>query len=861
MLPTLLRKGFIIPPKNTSKSDQKKLENTITIDYILEFISKRVPPKKGSTPKIKPKKYGDKVIILKSDTGSGKSTILPAKLYNTFFNQSGRNILVTQPRVLTAVDIPSTIVPFEPDLELDKNIGYNTGSFKRLPQEKGIIFSTIGVLTQQLIMNTQEDFLNKYEFIIIDEVHERDIETNICLFLLKKLIENYFDDPKCPLIILTSATFNEEIFINYFDTPPENYIQVIGSTFEIEEHFTDYSISNYIEYSISKAQSLHLNNLDDIDNNETFKDIIIFVKDSGIGKKIYNELLVFNSKILTKNQDELMKYNEYLDEELEKLLKKPDIKGGNPDKNEKKYYILPILLDKKNFESGGLEYQNLFSTLETINVPLWKVTKNSTAEIIDKDEPYMFVKPTRRIIIATNVAETGITIPTLKYCIDTGYYFNVEFNPESGCNVLFPKNVTKGMAIQRRGRVGRKAPGVWYPLYTKETFDAMNKEQFSKIILTDPTENLLGILIKEKQVEIIEEQNINKIKNWDEEGLFKFSELTNPSYYYLQNLLKTNISSLDFIELPSIQTLEHSIEKLHILGYIDDNYDITTLGFYAHKIRFINLELKKMIFSGYYYGANILDLITIASFVHITKRNVFKKGFEMDNFIKKNNINFDFYNRILFADDFINCIFVWNDLQKFIQKKLSKLDLEYLNDIDNRDSTKYSNILYVEEIKKWCEDNDIIYSGLVNVISIRDQIIENMILIGLDPYKNSLNLDKNLYNLNKILINSLSEGLDEIKKIKKSIYEGFKCKVLLNIKDNYVSLLKNIKIKVKSNYINSINDLNHKIKVEQEKPKYIAVDNYQLSQKMNKAQFEYVADGFISVLDNYVVVDEKFHLR
>jgi HrpA-like RNA helicase len=808
-LPTLLRSGFVIPPNDISNRDKEIINKTVSVDYILKILADMIPMTPRGSIKNAPQKPGDKYIVLKADTGSGKSTVLPAKLYTTLFERTRKNIIVTQPRILTAMDIPSTITPFNPTLTLGQNIGYNTGPFKLKLSEKGIIFSTIGVLSEELIMNTDEEFMKKYQFIIIDEIHERDLETDKCLYLLKKLITANYKNAECPLIILMSATFNENIFLQYFDIPIKNYIQVIGSTFPIEVNFPEFSIINYIKYASLKAQKLHLDNFADLTDDNEFKDIIIFVKDSGIGKKIYDDMHLFNSNILTKSDQEIKAYNKFLGSELETLYK-----GGSMEKN---HYILPILLDTRSFSSGGLEYQNLFSNLNIISTPLWKVTMiENIASINMTEEPINHVTPSRRVIIATNLAETGVTISTLKYCIDTGYHLSSEFYPEYGCVALISKNVSRGSAIQRKGRVGRKSPGSWYPCYTKATFDALPSEQLANVLVNDTTDTLLSILIKEKNVTIEQEYYASRIKDHDALGMFQMHKMPlrlGENWHSIKNEFPTNIAAIDFIELPSIQSLNHSIEKLHVLGFIDDNYDITVPGFYANKFRFISLDSRKMILSGYYYGANVLDLITLAAFIHISKRKIFTKKFKISDFSGPGS-NFDP------SDDFINCIFVYNIYQKFIEN-LKKTDLS------------------LDKIRKYCTDNEIIFTGLIQVIETRDIIIENMIDIGLDPYYNGLDIPK--YNLNGI-----KDKKDEIQKLKNCIYNGYRCNLLANENKIYLSQMKGIQIKVKSAIIADL-------------PKYIVVDSYSLSQKFGSEQYEFIADGFVSALDK-LIIDAKFYL-
>lgn len=814
-LPTLLRSGFIIPPKDTSDKQQEIIKNTISIDYILRIIADMIP-NTSNFIKNQPQTFGDKFIVLKSDTGSGKSTVLPVALYNSFFQYTQKNIIVTQPRILTAIDIPSTIIPFSPHLILGKNIGYNTGPFKLPLQDRGIIFSTIGILSQELIMNTAEEFMQKYQFIIIDEIHQRDLEADQCLYLLKKLIMNNYKNNNCPVVILMSATFDEEIFIKYFEIPQQNFIQVIGKTFPIKETFTTFSISNYIEYATLKAQKIHIDNFDDfaIDN---MCDIIIFVKDSGIGKKIYNAMHLFNANVLSKTNAHIANYSTLLETQLNNMVKT----GGV---NQKYHYVLPILLDTTNFTKGGLEYQNLFSSLDIISTPIWKVT-NDTIDITT--EPITRVIASRRIIISTNLAETGITIPTLKYCIDTGLQLSAEFYPEYGCFALISKPVSYGSAMQRRGRVGRKSMGYWYPCYTKETFKVLSSVQLASIIVNDTTELLLTVLIREKDVTIVQELYASRLKYHNELEMFQMHKLhlnLGSNWYTIKNKFKTNISAIDFIELPSVQSLQYSVEKLHILGFLDDNYDVTVTGYFASKFRFISLDSRKMIMCGYYYGASILDLITIAAFVHVTKRKIFTKDFNIKNFAKAD----DKYIADDILDDFINCIFVYNSLHQYINDNIT------------------TNIT-LEKIRTFCTSHNLLYDGLLQVIEMRDTIIENMVDIGLDPYYNDLQIKH--YNLSKILNTSTFESFNEIKKFKLCLYNGYRCNLLTRVKDTTYTVQKHgIQISVKSNLLKSMQVL----------PKYIIIDTYNLVQKYNQAQFEFVTQGYVSVLDNFAKVDENF---
>ena len=471
LLPTLLKKGFIVPNKNHTKKDKELLKNTISIDYITNFISDRTIDLTGKIKKA-PKGIGDKVIVLKSKTGTGKSAVLPPFLYELFNERTKSNIAVTQPRILTAIDIPTGLPEFYTYLEMGKNLGYNTGPYKRVPVETGLIYMTTGILLQQMNIMTDDEFMKKYSFILIDEVHDRDLNIDITLYLLKKFLQVNYENPKCPMIILMSATFKQETFTEYFECPIENAITVTGETFPIEDNFLKYDTSDYIKKAINIAEEIHIKQISDIDENSLYRDIIIFINGAGPAKQIIEALHKFNSTVLTKSLNEI---NKYIDDKP----KEDRIGGGDVVNLFKNYFIAPIDLSSGSFGLAGAEYQKLYSAIENIKIPIYNLTNRGEIDINSIKE---YVVPTRRIIISTPVAETGVTIDTLKYCIDTGLVTSVEFNPDYGTQLILKKPVTKGMATQRRGRVGRKSPGVWYACYTKESFEKLQDDQFAEIL-------------------------------------------------------------------------------------------------------------------------------------------------------------------------------------------------------------------------------------------------------------------------------------------------------------------------------------------------------------------------------------------
>ena len=183
----------------------------------------------------------------------------------------------------------------------------------------------------------------------------------------------------------------------------------------------------------------------------------------------------------------------------------------------------------------------------------------------------------RRIIVGTNVAETGITISTLGHCIDLGWKNVAEIYNPFGILGLLIKPVDRHNVIQRRGRVGRKFPGFFYTIYTEETFNSLNPVQLPSVIVEDISSYIIDIIFQQKDC---------------------FS-----------------ISRLDMLDVPPVDSLRYAIEKNICLGYLLSDYGkcylISSLGEKFKDVETCSLEGFRFIIAGFSYGICVKDLITI----------------------------------------------------------------------------------------------------------------------------------------------------------------------------------------------------------------------------------------------------------
>jgi HrpA-like RNA helicase len=554
---------------------------------------------------------------------------------------------------------------------------------------------------------------------------------------------------------------------------------------------------------------------------------------------------LLNAEVLSKELPEVKKY----------LANKPPIErtGGGADKlAPKNYYIAPIDLSGGSFHQGGVEYQNLFSDINNISVPIYAVTDKGA---IDYTKIVRWVKPTRRVIVSTPVAETGVTIETLKYCIDTGLYTAVDFNPDFGVKSILKKNVTRGMATQRRGRVGRKSPGQWFPCYTEETYNTLQEDQFANILTEDITNTLLGIFIRETDSQIIEEESSQITQQLiEKKGLYMTNYLTNRTWYYLTSLKVLNVSTIDFLETPSANSLTYSTEKLAGLGFIDNQFKPTLMGMYANRMRKISMENCRMLLAGYAHGANILDLITMVAFVEVQRRqfmNDYKYTPMNANKKKLTDKEYEFYYKMVIGDQMVEYIFIWELYSEFLDEMMAS--------VKKKASASKPYNFKLDKVEEWCDANKLRYDGLNQVVALRDEIIESFIASGLNPYWNGLGIEKGQYNLLDMFRNNLDEAVAEIKKLKKCILDGYRFNLAVwdDSSKKYILNHRNIPVYVRSNVMSRMGD-----DAEQTNANYIILSDIMLKESFkNKGMYEFESSGSVSIMDGHLDVDTKFLLH
>ncbi|VEN38426.1 unnamed protein product [Callosobruchus maculatus] len=413
----------------------------------------------------------NQVIIVKGEPGCGKSTRVPQYVLEAWAREQGQlgepgRIAVTQPRRIAAISLAERV-----SSERDESVGHIVGYQVRLnskfqPTTGRILYCTTGILLRHF---QSDPSLSNFTHVILDEAHERDVNTDLLMNLLREAVQR---NPNLKVVVM-SATIDTTMFSEYFGGAP--IIEIPGFTHPVKQFFLDdckLNVAKTIDMCEQKSPSLV--------------------------------------------HDDVVRVIKYIHE------KKPE--GAI-------LCFLPGWEDISKISRMIPERQDL-------------VTYCLHSRLQDSEQWKIFSRPppgVRKIILATNIAETSVTVDDVVYVIDSGIHKEQRFDAEKGVNCIDSYWISKASATQRKGRAGRVQPGESYHMYTSEKYREFEEYSIPEIMRTSLTKIVLD-----------------------------------------SKVYSNNVNALDFMKRlptpPEENATLRAVEDLKDLELLDENENLTSLG-------------------------------------------------------------------------------------------------------------------------------------------------------------------------------------------------------------------------------------------------------------------------------------------
>ncbi|XP_059450268.1 DExH-box ATP-dependent RNA helicase DExH3 isoform X2 [Corylus avellana] len=486
----------------------------------------------------------NQVIVISGETGCGKTTQLPQYILESEI-ESGRgafcSIICTQPRRISAMSVAER-VSAEKGEPLGETVGYKV----RLEGMKGknthLLFCTSGILLRRLLSDRD---LNGITHVFVDEIHERGMNEDFLLIVLKDLLPRRRD----LRLVLMSATLNADLFSSYFEGAPTFHIP--GFTHPVTAHF----LEDVLEKTGYKLTSF--NQIDDYGQEKLWK-----TQKQLMPRKRKNQITALVEDALSKSSFE--NYSSRARDSLACWM--PDCIGFNLIEA-----VLCHICRKERpgavlvFMTGWEDISCLRDQLKAhplLGDPNRVLLLTCHGSMATSEQKLIFENPppnVRKIVLATNMAEASITINDIVFVVDCGKAKETTYDALNNTPCLLPSWISQASARQRRGRAGRVQPGECYHLYPKCVYEAFSEYQLPELLRTPL--NSLCLQIKSLQVGSI--------------GNFLSSALQPPESLAVQN-------AIDFLKK---------------IGSLDENENLTNLGKFL-SILPVDPKLGKMLIMG-----------------------------------------------------------------------------------------------------------------------------------------------------------------------------------------------------------------------------------------------------------------------
>lgn len=437
--------------------------------------------------------------IIVGATGSGKTTQVPQILFEHAIEMghgSSCNIICTQPRRIAATSVAQRVAA-ERNESLRKTVGHQVRFDSRPPYNPfGITYCTTGVLLEKLKHDPEEVF-DTTSHICIDEVHERDLQIDLLMIVLKQAIRaRQAGGKSVPKIILMSATLDTELFASYFSKPDDEgrllpcpALSVPGRTFPVQERYLGSILDEMRETYGSELTNIlqfHRGTEDYLTAENAFS--ASYRETTSIPRK--------NTIIDWKQQDpaDLVVANEKQDALVPVSLLAATI--AHLCKTTEDGAILAFLpgigeiIEAEKILMNNRPFGINFNDAENYRIfPLHSTsTREQQAEIFNS-----LPSGCRKIILATNIAETSVTVTDVKYVVDSGKLRENRYDQLRRITKLQCVWVSRSNAKQRAGRAGRVQDGYYYALYSQERSQNLEAIGQPELLRSDLQETCLSI--------------------------------------------------------------------------------------------------------------------------------------------------------------------------------------------------------------------------------------------------------------------------------------------------------------------------------------------------------------------------------
>ncbi|XP_034728869.1 probable ATP-dependent RNA helicase DHX37 [Etheostoma cragini] len=468
--------------QNEKISDQGKVENKtpsqpavfIPVDRLPEIQEARLKlPVLAEEQVIMEAVRENPCVVICGETGSGKTTQVPQFLYEAGYASGSEIIGITEPRRVAAVSMSHRVAK---EMNLSTRVvSYQIRYEGNVTSDTKIKFMTDGVLLKEI----QKDFLiRRYSVIIIDEAHERSVYTDILIGLLSRIVPLRNKKGMPMKLLVMSATLRVEDFtenIKLFRTPPP-VIKVDARQFPVTIHFNKRTpMEDYTGEVFHKICKIH--------RMLPPGGILVFLTGQAEVHNLCRKLrkaFPYRKGNATTGEDEDKETSETM-RKFKKTKQKKTVSLPRIDLDN--YSTLPVDEGDEDREAGIGDEEDEGSDLDIgedpasieekadPSIPLYVLPLYSLLAPEQQAKVFRPSPPgTRACVVATNVAETSLTIPGIKYVVDCGRVKKRFYDRVTGVSSFRVTWTSQASANQRAGRAGRTEPGHCYRLYSSAVF-------------------------------------------------------------------------------------------------------------------------------------------------------------------------------------------------------------------------------------------------------------------------------------------------------------------------------------------------------------------------------------------------------